>query len=125
MGGIRSDDFRNSQMGLVMRPAPRIFRSGPRPIVGCLILASALFVVAGCQDRGSHGATGEEAVTITNAQLTADTPQIDLGTFTIQTADMGDRWRVTYDIPGGSTGTPVIFDVDKKSRKIVYAHRNQ
>jgi hypothetical protein len=90
-----------------------------------LLSAVAVVLASACQD-GPHGApTSKQAVQITNREFAKDSPQVNLREFTVQTADKGDRWRVVYDVPGGSTGTPVIFDVDKKSGKIVYVHRNQ
>lgn len=88
-------------------------------ILRYLPFALSACLVAACQGRDEGAATAHEAVEITRAQISKETPQMDLRMFVIDTKDLGGRWQVTYEIPGGSTGTPIIFEVDKKSGEIV------
>jgi hypothetical protein len=39
--------------------------------------------------------------------------------------DMGDRWRLSYDFPGGGTGGPLIVVVNKRTGKIVHTETQQ
>ena len=86
---------------------------------------AATFLMLACGPSSKGAPTPKDAIQITNAQMAKDSPQIGLHEFIINTSDLSDRWEVTYDVPGGSTGTPIVFEVDKKSAKIVFVHRNQ
>jgi hypothetical protein len=43
----------------------------------------------------------------------------------IETADLNDRWRVTYRLPYGGTGGPIVFEVNKQSGTIVNVQSEQ
>lgn len=81
-------------------------------------LAWAILLV-GCTDRPGGAGTSEQAIAVTNEFMEANLPQVDLTKMIIQTADLDNRWRVSYDYPDGSTGGPAIFLVEKKSGKIL------
>lgn len=74
-----------------------------------------LFMLVGCQTDGNGTMTANEASDIANALLSEELPQVPLNMLQVQTEDLGGRWRVTYETPGGSTGGPIILDVDKRS----------
>ena len=94
---------------------------GARGIIVLIFTAQ----LGACSRASESVITRDDAINITNEQLAGDTPQVGLEIFTIETSETKDRWRVTYDVPEGSTGTPIIFEVDKNSGEIVHAHRNQ
>lgn len=39
--------------------------------------------------------------------------------------DMGDRWRLSYELPEGSTGGPIIVVVNKRRGEVVHAETEQ
>jgi hypothetical protein len=84
--------------------------------------ALAISLAVACQGCDKGAVTEKKAIEVTKAQMTKELPQVDLRIFVIEAEDLGSKWQVTYEIPGGSTGTPVVFEVDKNSGKIVSAH---
>ena len=83
------------------------------------LTVALLFVVAGCEARPRGAPTANDAINITKPDMEAHWPRKEVGELIIATADGGDRWKVSYEIPGGSTGSPITYEVDKKSGKIV------
>jgi hypothetical protein len=83
------------------------------------VIILALLLAVGCQNRAEGTATAEEAIKVTNRFWAEEFPQVNLGDLTSKAVDLNDRWRVTYDPPEGSAGAQWIFEVDKKSGKIV------
>lgn len=83
-------------------------------------LALALALMAGCQNPVE---TANEATDISNAYLA--NMQFATDTNNIEAIDMGDRWRVAYNHPEGSTGGPVIVVVRKKNGEVVHMETEQ
>lgn len=81
------------------------------------VIALAALLLASCNSNGA--ATAEQATAIADQYWKDKLPQTDLRRLEKKTEDFGDRWRVTYAVPGGSTGGPWSLDVDKKTGKIV------
>ena len=69
--------------------------------------------------------TANRAVEITDQAWAEDVPQLDLDQLATRVEDLGDRWRVIYYHPEGSTGGPWVFLVNKKSGEIVSAKGGQ
>jgi hypothetical protein len=78
-------------------------------------------LLTGCGDRAT---TENEAITAANAYL-ATMPQMGASHRTVSAIDMGDRWRLSYDMPEGSTGGPLIVVVNKQSGKVVHMETEQ
>lgn len=85
----------------------------------------AFLLLPACLDRPRGAATAEEAIAVTNDYWEENLPQVDLNHFAIETRNFGDRWRVTYNLREGGTGGPSIFDVDKRTGRIVHAEGGQ
>lgn len=82
-------------------------------------LLLTLLILTGCQ-RGPNGAiAAAEAIELANDQLAEGLPQVPLEMMRIESENRGDAWRVTYFPPEGSTGNPLVFEVNKQSREIV------
>lgn len=79
----------------------------------------ALLLLLGCHSRTGGAGTAEQATAIADRYWAEKLPQTDVGSLKKKTEDLGDRWRVTYAVPGGSTGGPWSLDVDKESGRIV------
>jgi hypothetical protein len=84
------------------------------------ICALILILATGCQDRA---ATANEAIEIGNAYLANEPEELSLRT--VEAIDMGDRWRLSYRLPEGSTGGPLIVVVSKRSGEVVHAETEQ
>lgn len=79
----------------------------------------ALLLSAGCQNQPTSAASAAEAVRVTNLYRASNWPQSRASDYTIETVDLGDRWRVTYHLAEGGTGGVSTFEVDKRSARIV------
>lgn len=90
-----------------------------------LFVLTPMMLIAACDDRVTGAATAEEAVKITNRDWAENLPQVNLKNLSVTTVDKGDRWRVTYAAPQGSAGGPFIYEVDKKTGKIVHSDGGQ
>jgi len=77
----------------------------------------ALAFLAGCQGPPSQNMTASEAADMANAELAQVLPQVSLSRQRIETEDLNGKWRVSYHAPEGSTGGPLVIDVDKQSRE--------
>ena len=88
------------------------------PLKACLY-ALALTLASGCDDRPPDATTARGAVAIANAYMADNLPQVDLNRRKISASDLGDKWQVTYDLPEGGTGGPIIFLVDKRRAEVV------
>lgn len=88
------------------------------PLRVCLY-ALALTLASGCHDRPSDATTASRAVAVANAYMADKLPQVDLSRRQISTSDLGDKWRITYHLPEGGTGGPIIFLVDKRRAEVV------
>jgi hypothetical protein len=84
----------------------------------------ALLLPAACQDGAGEAATANEATDVTNGYL-AENLSIDLSRRVIETVDLGDRWRVSYQYAEGGTGGPIVFIVNKRSGQIVHMEMEQ
>jgi hypothetical protein len=84
--------------------------------------ASLLLIATGCQDRG---VSADQAVEVANGFMTETLPQVSLGGKKIETIEDGKRWRVSYSLPDGGTGGPILVFVDKKSGKVVDSRMDQ
>jgi hypothetical protein len=82
----------------------------------CLL---ALLIAANCHDQPTSAATAAEAVEVTNRYRAANWPQIRPSDYAVETADLGDRWRVIYYRAEGGTGGISTFEVEKGSARIV------
>lgn len=82
------------------------------------VLAFSTLFLAGCQQPNNVD-TADEAVEIANQFWAEKLPQVDLRPVDIKKTDIGTRWRVIYEPPEGSTGGPWVFEVDKKTGRIV------
>ena len=69
--------------------------------------------------------SADEAVEVANGFMAENLPQVDLSEMVIETRDLGDRWQVAYDMPGGSTGGPAIFVIEKRSGEIAHVEIGQ
>lgn len=92
-----------------------------------LVGASLLFSMAlgGCRARQQEPVTREEAMRIVAEWWKLHLPQVKVERLDICTSNLGSKWRLRYDTPGGSTGGPFDFEVDRISRKITYVHGGQ
>lgn len=77
----------------------------------------ALLLAAGCQ-IGGGAVTAAEATEAVNEFMGENLPQVPLSELKLETVDLHDRWRVIYSPPDGSTGGPMIFEVDKQTGEI-------
>lgn len=82
-------------------------------------LSLAFLLLLSCQGPPQEGVTAEGARKATNEHMSEHLPQVDLSERTIVTVDLGDRWRVSYDFPGGATGGPIVLEVSKQSGEVV------
>lgn len=85
------------------------------PQAMCLLV---LLIATGCRNPPTSAATAEEAVRVTDLYRADRYPQIHPGDYVIDTADLGDRWQVTYYMPGATGGFSVL-EVDKRTARIV------
>lgn len=88
-------------------------------VTGCILL-----ILSACQ-CSSEQVTTREATDVANGFMTEHLPQVPLGVLRIETVDFGDKWRVIYRFSEGSTGGPIIIDVNKRSGEIVYEEIGQ
>lgn len=84
----------------------------------------AVLFISACQGPGEN-VSASEAVQITNRYWADSLPQVDLSKLNVDAVDKGDRWRVIYRPPDGSTGGPFVYDVDKKTGKIIHSDGGQ
>jgi hypothetical protein len=99
------------------------------------VYLAALILVLGsaCGDGEMSGNSSSEAsdavVTASQANSVARAylkeMSIEDGRLTVESIDMGDRWRLLYNRPEGSTGAPIIVVVNKKSGKVVHMETEQ
>lgn len=82
----------------------------------CLL---ALVVSAACHNRPTSAATAAEAVRVTDLLRAERAPQIPSIDYAAETADLGDRWRVTYHLAEGGTGGVATYEVDKRTARII------
>jgi len=94
--------------------------------------ALALALLAGCQNPAGTAnkaetanavETANEATDISNAYLANMQFATDMNN--IEAIDMGDRWRVAYNNPEGSTGGPAIVVVRKRNGEGVHMETEQ
>jgi hypothetical protein len=90
-------------------------------------LSAIALVLVAChgQGQGPRAATEPQAVEITKRYWAKESPQVDLSRWINSTRDLGDKWEVTWDVPGGSTGSPVTFEIDKRSGRILHVEGGQ
>jgi hypothetical protein len=86
---------------------------------GAAIVALPFLLLTGCSNPQGNAATAEQAMAVADRYWAENLPQMDVRRLEKKTEDLGDKWRVTYAVPGGSTGGPWSLNVDKKSGKIV------
>jgi hypothetical protein len=79
-----------------------------------------LLVSSGCRDRAE---TSNAAIAIANANATVS--DFRRHARSVDAVDMGDRWRLSYNLPEGSTGGPLIVVVNKRSGEIVHIETEQ
>lgn len=79
---------------------------------------AALLAVA-CEATSKGARTAGEATEVANEYMAENLPQVRLQRQQVETIDMGDRWRVSYVVPEGGTGGPIILLVDKRSGEVV------
>ena len=86
-------------------------------------LFSALLslILIGC---GNRAETENEAIEVANAYL-ATMPQLGANRRQVEAIDMGDRWRLSYELPDGGTGGPIIVVVNKRSGGVVHMETQQ
>jgi hypothetical protein len=97
------------------------------------LAALILLLGSGCDDGERSGNSSSEAsdavVTASQANSVARAylkeMSIEDGRLTVESIDMGDRWRLLYNRPEGSTGAPIIVVVNKKSGKVVHMETEQ
>ncbi len=83
--------------------------------------AAAFALLAGC---GQGAETSGEAIEAGNIYLAGRDPPLGVDGWTIASIDMGDRWRLTYDLPG-STGGRIRLIVNKRSGDVVHMEAEQ
>jgi hypothetical protein len=91
-------------------------------------LLVVLWLLVGCQDMPSHDQidTENEAIETANAYLSNMQFSLDANYIEeIEAIDMGDRWRLAYKRPEGSTGGPVIVVVNKRRGEVVHMETQQ
>jgi len=79
-----------------------------------------LMLSPGCQDRAE---TANEAIEIANAHMEGMPLGVNLRT--VEVVDMGETWRLSYNLPAGSTGGPILVIVNKRSGEVVYMETQQ
>ena len=84
------------------------------------LLAVLAFLLTACQHRAE---TANEAIQIANAEL-EDMP-LGLHLRTVEAIDMGDRWRLSYKLPRGSTGGPIVVIVMKHTGEVIHIETQQ
>lgn len=84
--------------------------------ISCLLAALALW---SCQAPPPNAMTAEDAVRVANDYRSRHWPRARTSGISIETADLGDRWRVTYFLTEGGTGGLSNVEVDKRSARIV------
>ena len=82
--------------------------------------AAVLLLLTGCRDRIE---SANEAAEVANAQLA--TTLLGAEHRTVEAIDMGDRWRLSYNLEEGSTGGPIIVVVNKRTGEIVHVETEQ
>jgi hypothetical protein len=88
-------------------------------IVKFELLFSFMLILAACTGSTGRSTTAEEAIEITNEFWERELPQVNLANLSINTRDMGTKWRITYSPPEGSLGSQWVFEVDKVSGNIL------
>ena len=83
-----------------------------------------MLLSSACQEQ-PKAAVAEQAIGVTNRYWSENLPQVNLRRMTVQAIDRGDKWRVIYKAPDGSTGGPFVYDVDKKTGKILHSDGGQ
>jgi hypothetical protein len=78
----------------------------------------ALLNCAGCHNWPTSAATAGEAIRVTSLYRAENFPHANFSGSAVETADLGDRWRVTYYLRG-ATGGISSYEVDKRSARIV------
>lgn len=69
--------------------------------------------------------SANEAIRIGNRHLAGRMSPAILDMQRIEALDMGDRWRLAYIAPEGSTGGPIIIVINKRSGEIVHEETEQ
>lgn len=90
---------------------------------GLRILALSLSMA--CLACWREEVTANQASELANEYLAEHLPQVPLNILRIETLDMGDRWRLSYNFPEGGTGGPMIFVVNKRTGEIVHMETEQ
>lgn len=87
---------------------------GVEMAVRALPLIFAL-TLAACQGRSEYNMTASEATDVANGHLGEVLPQVSLNMLNSETEDLNGKWRVSYRPPEGSTGVPLVIEVNKQS----------
>lgn len=89
------------------------------------LIAAVLAVMGACHRDTPRASHVEEAVAITERFWAEKLPQVDTNHFTTKAEDLGSYWQIIYQLPSGSAGADWIFQVDKRTGKIVYVKGGQ
>ena len=85
----------------------------------------ALLLVFICQACELSAITSNRALEIGNSYLTQNLPQVPLSDLRVEVIDLGDRWRLSYNPPSGSTGGPIIIVIDKDMGRVIHTEAQQ
>ncbi len=77
-------------------------------------LVTLAFLI-GCQGGADQIMTASEAADVANDVVGEELPQLTLNMLRIETEDLDGKWRVSYHAPEGSTGGPLVVDINKQS----------
>lgn len=82
----------------------------------------ALLLFACSPEAGNRADTANQAIAIGN-NFISDRPGAN--EMTVEVADMGNRWRLSYEHPDAGTGGPLIVVVNKRTGEVVHAETEQ
>ena len=79
----------------------------------------AALLLAACQASGSQ-LSADDAIQHANAHFSEALPQVSMDRLTTKAEDLGNRWRVTYYPPKGSSGPASLsIEIDKQTGEVV------
>lgn len=93
-----------------------------RRAISCTL---AFLLAAGCQNRTHGAATANEAKAVAKDYLAEQLPQVSVDKLEVRAVDLGDKWRVSYSIPDGGAGGPIVLVISKRSGEVVHMEMQQ
>ena len=83
-----------------------------------------IFLVA-CRAQTHPDIGREEAITLANRDFARELPQMPIQHLRIETQNLGGKWRVSYVPQPGSTGGPIVLEVNKQTGAVTWISAEQ